>query len=433
VATPCDDPRTAARAHWVLGAFKEASDAWLAAREREPALEPTVSEAQAHSFAGRPLAARDVVRLMSERWYRGPQSPEKLGLECIANAFGRRGGDEAAARALDAAPRSIPECASVAGDFGYQKPGAHAELIDGEPLRRPGDVEFHDPYGVIQYPSAWAHLHPLALEASVLRQLTAPGRGGPEAIEWDGDKIGYGHHAAELAAFLAIMGERERARGYLDLLDRIDRAKPPYPTNRDEFPDIVQADAFRWAKVMAVAAGAAALLSDDARARRYLPRAEAHAKGVVEHHLILVHDGEKDPTFAPLGGSFGGLWWPHEGLFAAASRGDGAELAGKLTADKATGRAVFAEVLPRIHARREALTEWARARFPAPCWTCGLFAVAENAGDRREIARLLGDTALEAKTAAVAQRYVEAILQRDGAPELAELERLYERISGARR
>lgn len=422
LALDCNDPRSQALAHWTLGEVEPASRAWEAARALDPDLEPSASEAQAHALAGRPLLARDVVRKMSQQWYRGPNSPEKITLECVADGFGRRGGDAEATRRLDGLPwKGGPECQAVLGDFGYRTaPDPLGGLYDAEQLKnRAGDGQFHDPYGVIEHGMAWTHLRPLALELAVLRQVDPPPGETARRIEWKHDKIGYAHHAVEIAAFLALMGERDRAPHYLDVFDRIDGITPPFPTNEPRTFD--ETETFRWSKVQAVAAATALLLDDGARLQRYLNGAEAHSRVVLAHHLDLVRDGR----IAPHGG--GVHWWHDLDLFAVAE--DGAVLADALAARKTLARPVLAELLPRVRSHPEALRAWASGRLPPPCATCGLFTLAEHVGDRREVARLVGDKDLEARWTAVAKRLVDLILRRDGAPEVFELERVYERIT----
>jgi hypothetical protein len=236
-------------------------------------------------------------------------------------------------------------------------------------------------------------------------------------IRWDNEKTAFGHHVAELAAFFAIMGESSRAALYLDALDRITAVDPPYPTNRQ--PEDVRYEWSRWQKVLAVAAGAAIQAGDEARAQRYLPDAEAHAKDVALQHLALLHGTQSDRVAQS----------PNSELVAIASTGDGAKVADALVHAQTTARPVIRAIMARVRDNREALRIWARTKLPPGCDRCGVYAIAENVSDRREIARLVGDRVLEERWATVARRYIDALLHRDGAPERIELARLYERVA----
>ncbi len=434
----CHDPASAAEAHFLLGEFAAASDEWMSARAVDPTLTPSVSEVEAHSLAKRPLAARDVVRVMIERWYPGPGGEEKQALECIMHGFARAGGDPAGVSALDHAIKNWPHslvCDVIAGDYGYRTLGVSggnrrhedemSALFDAEGYGGSGSGEFHDPYAVVQAPGAWFRHRPLALEKSVLERAFRAR--APNDIEWDHDKTDFGHHAAELAAFYAVMGDPPRALAHLDLVDAIALAEPPYPSNRADFPDDVAANDFRWQKVLAVAAGAAFEAGDDARAERYLPRAEAHSRAVIEHHLVLKRRPESDPRFGDP--SWGTLWFPNVDVLAAAQRGGSAADAVRVLEEThTTARPVFGALLARVRGDRSALERWAKTKLPAPCATCGVDTVAESVSDRLAIARALGDRIATASLQAVADRYVTALLERDGAPERLELARLVDGI-----
>jgi hypothetical protein len=63
--------------------------------------------------------------------------------------------------------------------------------------------------------------------------------------------------------------------------------------------------------------------------------------------------------------------------------------------------------------------------------SCGIYAAAQYASDRRAIALVLGDIELEEKMGDIVRRQTTAILKREGAPVWFELERMRDRLDGA--
>ena len=251
----------------------------------------------------------------------------------------------------------------------------------------------------------------LALERTILRRIDRPA-GEALPIASKSDRIAYGEHATELAIFFARMGERAEARANLDLFDRIAATEPEGPSP----PECSQYDGPAWSHVLADAATAAALLDDDTRITRYLPPSDLGSD--IENHRMLVRDGRADP--------YAKRHMPGDiHLFGVASDGDGAELAKELDKSGIPTPTVFAELLPRIRFRKEALHGWAASRLPDLCLTCGIFTLAQEVGDRREIARLLGERDLEARFSVIAHALVEVILKRPDPREILALERLH--------
>jgi hypothetical protein len=216
LALRCPDLESRARAYWLLGDPVRASDAWFEAAKAGIWVPPTVSEAQAHTIAGRPDQAQYLVSRMSAI----ARTPwEKAELDCIGAGFGRRAGDPAAAHALhaleEAGGKWSSECQAVRGDFGYRIAEMPlAALYDAERSGRPGRRVFPDPHNLVGRRAAWDDLRPraveLAIEASILQQC---------ALARADDKVSCDHHAADVALFLALMGEREDAAAHLDLFD----------------------------------------------------------------------------------------------------------------------------------------------------------------------------------------------------------------------
>jgi hypothetical protein len=398
LSIPCRAPHLEARAYVGLGRIPEASAAWWAARAEGRAVAPSVSEVQAHALAGHPDRAALVVEEEIRHWT--PRSPRVEDLSCFGDAFALRAGD--------AGGRAAPECQAVlAGkDDGFRA------LSDAARSGTPGDFTCEGPSGLLYGGVASTRFDRLALEQSILRGVDRPAREAL-SIASKSDRIAYGERATELAIFFAGMGEREEARALLDLFDRIARAEPPGPSAGE----CGRATGPAWFHVVTDAAIAAEILGDDERVARYV--APSYYGATVENHWTLIRDGRADPYARRL--------MPGDiRLFGVASDGDGAALAKALDEQGIPTPTVFAEILPRIRARKEALHAWAVSRLPDLCLTCGIFTLAAQVGDRREIARLLGEQELEARFATLAHALVEILLQQPDPRELLAFERLHD-------
>jgi hypothetical protein len=359
---------------------------------------PSVSEVQAHALAGHSDWAAHVVEDEIRQWT--PRSPRVEDLSCFAGAFALRAGDSGA--------REDPPCQAVlAGkDDGFRA------LSDAMRSGTPGDFECDSRRELFPGGVGSTRFDRLALERSILHQLDRPA-GKTLPIASKSDRIAYAQHAAELAIFFAGMGEREEARAILDLFDRIAGAEPPGPSPRE--CTLYWGSA--WLHVLGDAATAAALLGDDERIVRYRPPSPDGSE--VDNQGTRVRGERADPYFK--------MRVPRDfRLFGVASDGDGAALAKALDEQGIPTPTVFAELLVRIRARKEALHAWAVSRLPDLCLTCGIFTLVAQVGDRREIAWLLGEQDVEARFAVLAHALVEILLQQPDLRELLAFERLHD-------
>src|SRR5262249_30255373 len=112
----------AALAQVYIGSFGGASRSFKGAREKNPKMEPSIAEAEAHIFAGEDVLARDVVAKLAEAAAPGSERARALG--CVGAALGRRAGQPDAAPLLDRLVRGAPNeaCEVQAYDFRLTMP-----------------------------------------------------------------------------------------------------------------------------------------------------------------------------------------------------------------------------------------------------------------------------------------------------------------------
>ena len=119
--------------------------------------------------------------------------------------------------------------------------------------------------------------------------------------------------------------------------------------------------------------------------------------------------------------------WPeHKAVFDAALTGNAEEVARLLSAQRTTGRNTLPRALPRLGPDRSPLDRWFHSdAFPAACLTCGASTFLGDISDRREIARLLGDTVERDRLRASAERFTTALTDPELGFELDELEMFF--------
>ncbi|MCA9625678.1 MAG: hypothetical protein KC731_41940, partial [Myxococcales bacterium] len=400
--------------------FKHAATSYLEARDADPDLAPTVSEVEALAIAGYHHSAAEVVRFMARTWYTAPKSAERDRLVCIADALDARSGP-AAADALEAfaerqqSDATPAECAYLYADLEsdeeerlHRLQGGYAfadtdlrQLLIAEVTN--DDYAFPHitegyPLSAMTDPQPWIHLRPIALEMAILGRiddirLTHERR---EAL------AGY---AAEVALFHAFMGEREKALDALAPMERFvgDAERRPF----------------------VLGAIAALHVGDVYRAEQLMDwgREDSHAiaklRQVVktmqrEREVDFAHEIDTEP------------WSPNVDLFTAGKTGDGAKVALALRDFNTMGRQALPRIVPHLTRGHAALREWANDAFPGPCRSCGLSALAEHAGARREAARVIQDDTLYARMSERTQRILEGMLRRDLALVFLLLERFAE-------
>lgn len=419
-ATACDVPDTVATLAFVRGAFDEASAAWS-----DPSGAPSLSRAEAHLFARAPrrteLAAA-TTQQMVRVFYPGPATDERRYLECVAGLVERRADADRvrepawprAANRRTCGHKLTPRIALELEDEGGMAGGFEPDAPFYEAVRAPA--------GAVVGARGRLFARPVGLENRLLSEYVfgTVARPTPRPIEaqrgrygllgaiWDdGARDRYvrlSAFAAELALFYAWAGLPERAKPLFEMLDRV-------AADRAGHADLL-------AHVMSIATAAAHFANDEPRMKRYGALADTHSAGAhlqVRRMLDPKNRWESPPIED-------GHWVDHVEQFDVAARGDGAALAEVLKRQGATGAETLPRIVPRITKNREALVAWFESDFPAPCTTCGAFALLGHLVDRRTVATLLGqpDDSQSAITA-----LVDALTSPEFAYEVDELETFF--------
>jgi hypothetical protein len=448
-ASGCADPLARAHLAWADGDFKGAASSFADARRRAPERVPTVSEIEAVALAGEERKASELTLRLAGALYPGPSTPERERLECVAWAFARRTGDAAALEALISHHGRGAGCAILGREFGHdtwldplplgvQSRGEHAVFarLDDERLHQfltPGDMSYDS---AALYPDAWfARYHPHALDQTVLAAARA--RKWPDdattALGARAEAVSLRNVASydlELAIFLALMGrpwtevnahlEGVRAS---DVFEEANAAKiqegfiqfASHQIGDDGWEARSHADR---RQALHAGAAAAAMLAGDPAPERWLVDAQPFMGSLVEHHLALVR--APDRTEIDIAGRYP-HGWPHHDLFEAAELGPAA-VAEALAKSRVVNPSIVRELVARTKRGPGDLVEWVSHRFPAPCWDCGLSALAAHVGVRLLDARAVGAESVARSLEPIADRLVAAVLRRDIAPELFVLE-----------
>ena len=459
VAKGCDDPYAQAVAHFANGNFTEASAAFGSALTVDPELTPSISEAEAHLFAHDYERAAGVVHRMATRFYPGPSTAEKRYLECIgallddraAQAHGGKGpyvephpGKKyrkiCSTRPFAKFARELDAEGGYWGDDDWLDFSAHTYLDDA------GYDIVGNPFTAAVGTRARLTARPVGIEKSLLdRLILAPGPGRPPPYGspqpyggrldlFFGSELDYyprvATFAAELTLFYAYAGFPERSARYWPMLDTVAsvmEADPPksFHVVTTEFAwekTMVEAERNAMTYTMSIAAAAALLSNDAARTKRYAAQGEVHSAHVVRQ----LESTLKNPAVWEEPAE-DGHWADHKALFDAASTRDGADVVAVLKTQRTTGRDTLARIVPRIRRNRAELDAWFKGAFPAPCLTCGASDYFGHVSDRREVARLLGDTQESERLRPVAEHFTDALTDVSIAFELDELETFFGR------
>lgn len=382
----CDDPRAAGETAWMLGDFAEAAAAFARARERDPSAPVTVSEVEAAVLAD-PKAGASSVEAMKADWYRGPRDKSQDTLDCVTKEL-RSAGETSL---LCLAGRHNVYRMSAFGlhtmpNYALHDPGRYFRF---QPLA-PGGAE--------QCGSSFA-----ALDALAGRVCLA--------------EIGVVH-----AIFAAVTGDAERLASELAAADALKddlvalSERPPSDATeviglsaaeaRTELSRELGEQTYRAQRYLAVAAAAAWVGHDDARARAYTPWVSAHERAILGEHLELV-DGKRpapDPAHSPSDYSDVDMK-----MFTIAQDGTPDELARELEARAFTQPVRLWALLAARPAHKAALRPWVERGFGKVCRTCGVYALLEASYRRREAARLVGARDLEARLAEVTRKVGRAL------------------------
>lgn len=459
VAKVCDDPYAQAVAQFANGNFTEASAAFGNALTVEPDLTPSISEAEAHLFAHDYERAAGVVHRMTTRFYPGPSTAEKRYLECIGGLLDDRAKEAhggkgpyiekhpgkkyrkiCSTRPFARFARELDAEGGYWGDDDWMDFSAHTYLDDA------GYDVVGNPYSAAVGTRARLTARPVGVEKSLLdRLILAPGPGRPPPYGspqpyggrldlFFGSELDYyprvATFAAELTLFYAYAGFPERSARYWPMLDTVAsvmEADPPksFHVVTTEFAwekKMVESERDAMTYVMSIAAAAALLSNDPARTKRYAALGEVHSAHVVRQ----LESTLKNPAVWEEPAE-DGHWADHKALFDAASTGDAANVVTVLKTQRTTGRDTLARIVPRIRTNRPALDAWFKGAFPAPCLTCGASDYLGHVSDRREVARLLGDTQESARLRPVAEHFTDALTDVSIAFELDELETFFGR------
>jgi hypothetical protein len=287
------------------------------------------------------------------------------------------------------------------------------------------------------YPDGWVLSKPYAIDVKVLR--TSPKldrRGWPVDAGVRGEAeelLVRATYDVELAIFLAYMGrppaeigphlEGVRASDTFEEQNREAIHRGFVGGSSGELGEAEERSHDDKRQSLHAGAGAAAMLAGDPAAEKWLTGGQPFMSSIVRHHLLLVASPRATPLdIEPEGGhTWGHYTWPHHDLFAKAD--ESPETLGDALANaRLTNPTILRELAART-GQTTRLHDWVEHRFPAPCWDCGAFALAANVGARLLAARSVRDEALARALEPVADRLIEVILKRDGAPELFVLER----------
>lgn len=454
---PCDSAATRGTLRFTEGMFLEASRELVAARAADPSLVPTLAEAESHLFAHDFEHAAEVVRAMSASFYQGPETAEKRYIDCIGAVL-----DARAKARVDAGPGPLVKDGWMQTSFrkicGTRPFAKMARELDAEGRFFGGDdwkeYQGHEYFEVGSWDpvakpataaiAARARLaaRPVALEKGLLDRLVlAPSPGSKYKSPHEYGRLDLFFHreadtyarmsgfAADVTLFHAFAGLPERNARYWPILDRVAQqleTKKPFhvvETTFDWEKKIVEEEETFLSYVMSIGAAAAHASGEVTRRERYRALGEVYSAHLLGNLVAATkaEGGDLDLDVGDAG------WPERRALLDAAASGEAEKVVSVLVAQRATGRDVFARILPRLR-DRTALQTWYAKGFPAPCVTCGASAFHGHAVERRDVGRAIGgsDAAKEvARLGPVVVRFTDALTDPEIAFELDELETFF--------
>ena len=390
-ASTCADHWSRAEVSWSLGDLPESGREYLRARAAEANHPVTMSELQAVALADQKAAATLAMRA-KEEWYHGPEGAAQAQLECVARMLEKNG----------------QYCQTAA---------KRSEWLHHQPA-----YALHDPVGYVR-------------RRSVTEQGMACGSFFPNLAPLS-ESVCLGNFGVVRALFAAIADDHamlERELSAIDqLMDRLSemRANPTAgPVTEADRAAIAPASVsarfkedwdkarFDAERLLSVAAAAAWFGHDLGRMRRYLRLAEAHSRGMLEEHLALVAGEQRAPRPEESPGDYNIVDME---LFSLIDSSHQAQVVPKMQSLGYASPARVAELFSSRPIPREALAQWLRAGLVPLCRTCGVMALLEHNFNRREAARVVGDTALAERLGQIT-RQLGAVLtdERRGEPLVA--------------
>jgi hypothetical protein len=394
-AGACPDPWSRAAVDWSLGDLPAAGRNFLAARAAEPDQPLTMSELQSVSLVDRKAAAALVRRAKGE-WYRGPEGAAHAQLECVALL-------------LEGKERYCPTAAK------------RSEWLHHQPA-----YALHDPMNYVR-------------RRSLTERGLSCGSFFPNLAPLS-ESVCYGNFGAGRALFAAIADDHaglERELAVVDqLMDRLAEmlADPePGPVTEEDrgliaptpvnarFKEDWDKARFDAERLLSVAAAAAWFGRDLGRMRRYLTLAEAHSRGMLEEHLALVAGDRRAPHPAESPGDYNVVDME---LFALIDGPRQADVVPKMQSLGYASPARVAELFSSRPAPREALSRWLHAGLVPLCRSCGVMALLKANFERREAARVVGDSALAERLGEITRQLGAVLLDEHRAEPLAALDAL---------
>jgi len=372
-AATCREPSTQARVAFLRGDFFVAHAHFERARAARPEIAPTVAEIQSAALAG----SFDVAASLTERFggttHHG--SRPRLGrLDCIEDAYASRAQQYPMGhlRTDPSVPHVFePWCAALAADLvsdGEYRTVMLRQVQEGRHLNELLAIEskadtplsnsfmWQASLDALHDPSAWLSRSNVALEDSIARRAAS----SDVPFYWRSPSL----FIAQAALFRAVMGQKAKARAFLDLI--------PVPESY----------------VVQIAAVAAFFIGDLAYTKRFLTLPNGDRVMDVPDAITLADLMHLDPS-KPLR--------VKAELAVALEQMEGPRVAELFARDDKTHR--FEGLLARTMlpaSQLEPLREWLRHSFPAPNWQRGVLSVGLNLGDRLALAEAFDDTELVA-------------------------------------
>lgn len=472
LAEHCGDMVHAARAWFAAGEFERAAHAYQAAREADPRLPPTLSEATAYIAAKMNDRAATMVRGLIPIW-EGPQGSRER-LECVADALDARNGSMETLRThAKRGPHSEP-CAALLADLlsGKEREEALAPIVAYRPWSStdrmaemlaveghaasaktqrvglaPPDI-FIDPRDAITIPPALVETALAALgddhsvQGEEIRAQLVQRKAAFESF--------FGDDAAALAGMEVLRADLEKRsrHTYTDQQRQIwdstyyarqydadylsENSQEPFVVERARLMKGFDPEKDRGERQAESLLDGAVYISalfathhgDSPAATAFLQKEKSHwyfGRHLTEQ-ILRLHEAHDGTTIEELGAS--DTRESNRKLWELAALGDGAGLAARMRAHGLDGRGVVDRVAFHIPGGKDELKNWVRWSYPPPCSTCGLYPLANVVASRHDAAVAIGDEEVARDTREIAVRLRALFLRRDTAVVLAELSAL---------
>lgn len=413
----CPDPEAQAHTLWLLGDPKAAAEAFERARNGDAHMKPTAAEAEALMIARSPTAP-EVLRLLREDWYRGPETAQTRVLGCIGERLLPRLWDPNAAPG-DAdrgymAYACIHRASTRSGDVlgGYHIHGLPAYAMH-EPttylpvyqrtLDNPAMESGFGSSNEERCTSTFPSLTPAAAfscKGSVLAQrLLFAAMAKDEALY--ADTLGGLQPFAEIFAALPAVTAGPPTQDQAFELESAQRQYGSAGYSRAEmFKDERAGWIFSLRKIASVAAGAAHHMQDARTRDRFLAFGESHSAGMINEHLRIVRGEDPMPALSHSPSDYSAF---EMDLFAKVKELS-PQAFRKWLASHGYGNPVRIEAVVHGHpAHLAEIAEWNREGYLPLARGPSLLQLLHRTFERRRVAELSGD-ALMAKRLALVGR-----------------------------